>query len=55
MSSSKGGSSPESGWLCMVEVLGLTVVFFQVLEVWPVDLHKKHVILSSVKNTLKSV
>lgn len=36
-------------------VRGKASIFLQVLEVWPVDLNKKYVILSSVKNILKSV
>lgn len=55
MSSSKGGSSILAGWLREEVVWGFSSAFLQLLEVWPVDLHRKQVILSSVKNTLNSV
>lgn len=36
------------------ELIGIDI-YFLALELWPVDLHKKQVILSSVKNTLNLV
>jgi len=55
LGSSVVGSSTGSGCVGGVEVWGLTLILLQLLEVWPVGLQRKQVILSSVKNILYSV
>ena len=55
MAEIKEGSTSESCCTGLVIVCGLRSVFLQLLDVWPEELHKKHVILPSVKKTLNSV